>query len=256
MRADAAHHLVVDEQDAVAVADLADARIVAVGRHQRVGRRAADRLHDEGDDAVRPLGEDLLLQHVGISEAALVHRQVVAVAIGGRRRHRRHHPHLVGESVGQHAVAGDGQRAEGAAMIGRHAADHLPALRLAGGDRPLPRQLDAGLHRLRPARHEEDAVEAARHAPGKRARQFLGRLVLEMQPVGEGRLVHLPLHRIEHVAVAVADIDGHRSARPVDVAAAVDVPDVDAFGAVDQRPAQPRQVEQVRRPLFGGRFNC
>src|SRR6478735_7708457 len=76
-----------------------------------------------------------------------------------------------------------------------------------------------------------------------------------MQPVGESRLVHLPLHRIEHVAIAVPDIDGHRSTRPVDVAAAVNVPDVDAFGAVDQRTAQPRQVEQVRWPLFGGRFN-
>ena len=42
------------------------------------------------------------------------------------------------------------------------------------------------------------------------ARQFLGRLVLEMQPVGEGDAVHLPLHRLEHVAVAVADIDGDR----------------------------------------------
>ena len=97
MRADAAHHLVMDEQDAVSVADFADARIVAVGRHQRVGRGAADRLHDEGDDALRSLGEDLLLQHVGIVDAALFHREVVAVAIGGRRRHCRHQPHLVGE---------------------------------------------------------------------------------------------------------------------------------------------------------------
>ena len=56
---------------------------------------------------------------------------------------------------------------------------------------------------------------------GERARQFLGRLVLEMQAVGEGRLVHLPLHRVQHVAVAVADIDGHRPARAVDETAAV-----------------------------------
>ena len=134
---DAAHDFVVDQQDAVAVADFADARIVAVRRHQRVGRRAADRLHDEGDDALRPLGDDLFLQHVGIFDAALLHREVVAVAIGGRRRHRRHHPHLVGEGVGEHAVAGDGQRAERAAVIGRHARDHLPAAPAGRWRRPI-----------------------------------------------------------------------------------------------------------------------
>ncbi len=74
----------MDEQDAVAVADLADTRIVAVGRDERVGGRATDRLHDEGNDAFRSLGEDFFLQHVGIFQAALLQRKVVAVAIGRR----------------------------------------------------------------------------------------------------------------------------------------------------------------------------
>ena len=80
--------------------------------------------------------------------------------------------------------------------------------------------------------------------PASCARQFLGRLVLEMQAVGEGGLAPSAAHRVEHAAVAVAEIDRHRPARPVDEAAAVLRPDIDAFGAVDQRPAQAGQIER------------
>ena len=36
------------------------------------------------NDALRPLHKNLLLEHVGIFDAALLHRQIVAIAIGGR----------------------------------------------------------------------------------------------------------------------------------------------------------------------------
>ena len=67
--------------------------------------------------------------------------------------------------------------------------------------------LSAGFHRLRAAGDEEDPVEVARHLAGQPPGQFLRRLVFEMQAIGEGALVHLPLHGVEHIAVAVADID-------------------------------------------------
>ena len=176
VRADAAHHLVMDEQDAVAVADLADARIIAVGRDQRGGRGAADRLHDEGErrsPALRPGSSPPACRHSGCRAAP---------STGCRGRDRRSAPGSVGidphhrrEGFGERDVAGDGERAQRAAVIGREAADHLPALRLAGRDRPLPRQLDAGFHRFRTAGDEEDAVEAVRQcAASSRASSSAG----------------------------------------------------------------------------------
>ena len=202
MRADAAHDLVVDQQDAVAVADLADARIVAVGRDQRVGRRAADRLHDEGDDALRPLGEDLLLQHVGISAGR------ARPSRGCRGRDRRSAP---GSSASSRIWSAKvsvsmpspvtAERAERAAMIGRHAA----TITSSGFGWPVATaHCRASLMQDSTASEPPETKKMRSRPPGmlrgELARQFLGRLVLEMQPVGEGGLVHLPLHRVEHVA--------------------------------------------------------
>ena len=58
---EAAHDLVGDQEDAVAVADLADALEVAVGRDEDPVR-ADDRLEDEGRDRVRALEHDDLLE--------------------------------------------------------------------------------------------------------------------------------------------------------------------------------------------------
>ena len=51
--AHAAHHLIEDQQHAVAVADLADRLEIARHRRHRAERRADHRLGDEGDHAVR-----------------------------------------------------------------------------------------------------------------------------------------------------------------------------------------------------------
>ena len=51
---EAGHHLVGDEQDAVAAADLGDQRPVAVGRDHGRQRRANDRLGDERGDGAGP----------------------------------------------------------------------------------------------------------------------------------------------------------------------------------------------------------
>ena len=48
---EAGHHLVGDQQDAVARADLGDRRPVVVGRHDRPERGADDRFGQERSDA-------------------------------------------------------------------------------------------------------------------------------------------------------------------------------------------------------------
>ena len=58
--AEAGHHLVRDQQDAVTVADLAHQRHEVVGRHDHPAG-AEHRLHDEGGDRIRALEGDLVL---------------------------------------------------------------------------------------------------------------------------------------------------------------------------------------------------
>src|SRR4029077_11483414 len=49
----AAQHFIGDEQNAVRVAELADARVVAGRRYRRSGGRTADGFRDEGRDVFR-----------------------------------------------------------------------------------------------------------------------------------------------------------------------------------------------------------
>ncbi len=123
-------------------------------------------------------------------------------------------------------------------MIGRKARNHFPALALPGRDRPLAGKLDTGFDRFRTAGNEEYLVQPFRHTLGGHACQIFRRFVFKVQAIGEGHAVHLLFHGIEHVAIAMADIDHHRAARPVDDAASVLIPDIDAFGPIHQRPAQ------------------
>ena len=62
--AHAAHHLVEDQQDAVAVADRADALEIAGDRRHRAGGRADHGLGDEGDDPIAAELEDLVLERL------------------------------------------------------------------------------------------------------------------------------------------------------------------------------------------------
>ncbi len=130
-------------------------------------------------------------------------------------------------------------------MIGGKARNHFPALALPGRNRPLAGELDAGFDRFRTAGNEEYLVQTFRHTLCGHACQIFRRFVFEMQAIGEGHAVHLLLHGIEHVAIAMADIDHHRAARSVDDATSVLIPDVDALGAIHQRPAQARLVEKM-----------
>ena len=131
-------------------------------------------------------------------------------------------------------------------MIGRLTRDHAPALLLPRRHRPLPRELDAALHRLRAAGDEEHLVVAFRRQLREPRRQPLGRLIFEMQAIAEGRPRHLSPHRFEHARIAVADVRDHRTARSIEITLAVNVPQIDALRAVEQRSAQSCLVEKMR----------
>ena len=77
--------------------------------------------------------------------------------------------------------------------------------------------------------------------------QAFGRLVLEMQAIAEGRLLHLLAHRLQHARIGMADIGDHGAAGAVEIALAVHVPQIDPLRAVEQRAALMRLIEQMGR---------
>ena len=129
---EAADHLVEDQQDAVAVADLAQALQVALGRHQHADR-AGDRLDDAGGDGIGPVQIDEALQVVGEFRAGLrlaAHEPMLGQA-GMAQVQRARQPGA------EHALvvdqAGHREAAEVDAMIGELAPDQAAALPLALG---------------------------------------------------------------------------------------------------------------------------
>ena len=87
-------------------------------------------------------------------------------------------------------------------------------------------------------------VPCVKSAPS--SREALGRLGHEMQPVAEGRLLHLLSHRVQHMRVGMADIADHRARRAVDEAVALGIPHVDAFGPIQNRAGMLGLIEQMR----------
>ena len=151
-----ADHLVGDEQDAVAVADLADPLEVA----RRRGEAAAGVLHrlqEHGGDRRRVLGQDGLLDGVGGPAAEGVHVVLEVrgpVEVGVRDLEGARHQRL--ERRADLGHAGDRQGAHGGAVVGDVPADHLVALGLADELEVLAGQLPRRLDRLGAAGGEED----------------------------------------------------------------------------------------------------
>jgi len=95
------------------------------------------------------------------------------------------------------------------------------------------RELDRVLDRLGPSEREEDLVEITG--------QDLRELLPEAGPGlgGEGRLDVLQLRRlgrdrVDHPAVAVADVDGHQLAVEVEDPLALRGVEIDPFGVIDR----------------------
>src|SRR6266545_1776931 len=116
--AHAAHHLVENEQDAVAVADIAHALEITRHRRDRPQRGADDRLRHEGDDGIAAERMDLVFELLRQAFAIGLRGFVRAsAAIFVRRRHVVRLDEKRTELLALPLPAADRERAERDAMI-------------------------------------------------------------------------------------------------------------------------------------------
>ena len=211
--AHAAHHLVQDQQRAVAVADLAHALEIAGQGGDAAGGGADHRFGEERHDGVGAEALELGVQFVGQPvEVLRVGFAVVLEAIGEAGRHqavRLGQDRLVLRPP--HHVAAGRQRAQRGAVIGLPAGDGAGALGLADLQEVLPGELDRGFVALGARGAEPGAGQAAGFVVQHDVRQILGRLVGERAGVGIGHGGGLAPDRLGDAAVAVAEA-GHRGA--------------------------------------------
>ena len=171
--AEAGNHLVEYQQDAVLVANLAQALQIALRRDQHAARtrhRLDDHRGDVGGIVQR---DDALLQLVGelgargrLAARKCAARRIVRVA---QVIHSRNH-HAVGLAVGGHAT--DGNAGEVDAVIAALASDEARARALAlqavVGERDFQRRV----HSLGAGIDEEHLLHALGREPGDAARDF------------------------------------------------------------------------------------
>ena len=221
------HDLVRDEEDPVLIAELAQALHVALRRRDDpVG--ADDRLDDDGGNRLGVVVHELLFENGKRLLPALL---LVLGAEGAAVRIRTEEVHHAGDArLGGPAARISRQRdgpRRGAVVALPGRVDLVPAGEPARG-------LDGVLIRLRAAVGEQHVVQVSRchlrHHGGE-----LG-LGLGAETRGhEAELVHLRLHGVQDVLVAVPQVDVQQARAAVHDPAAVRVVHVDALGMVDHR---------------------
>src|SRR5262249_991132 len=150
-----------DEQDVVAVADLADGLEIAGRRRHRAQGRADHRLGDEGSHVLGALAADLALKLGGATQVAATEPLApggigAAVGVsGGDVRLILVHAHVAPAAVG---VAAEAQRTQRIAVEALPAGNHDLLGGLARFDEVLAGNLDGVFGRLRAAIDEPKAV--------------------------------------------------------------------------------------------------
>src|SRR5438270_12722890 len=96
-------------------------------------------------------------------------------------------------------------------MLALAAGDEALALRLATFDKILPRELDAGFDRFRPAADQISISEAARFIADQPLGQFLRRLRREKPRMGISKLRGLPGDGLDHAGMLMSET-GNRGA--------------------------------------------
>ena len=230
--AHAAHDLVQNQKDAVAVAERADAGEVAGQRRYGAERRPDDRFGDEADDGLGPDPENCILQLAqqpldisGVGFAGL------PVAVGVARADMLGLDQQRLKLFAPPGVAAHREGAERVAVIALAARDEAPPLRLADLEKVLARHLERRLDRLGAAGAEEDLVEPRGRARDQAVGERLGRLVAEEAGMREGELAHLAADRLDDALMAVPETGHGGAAAGVDVALAVAIDDLDAVAA-------------------------
>ena len=225
-----ADHLVGDHQHVVAVADLAHALEVALGRDEAAAG-VLHRLDDHRGDGLRPLEDDPLLDRVRRPERVTVVRPAVEVGVGDVAA-------AGGQRLELRAQLGDPGGREGAErgpVVGDLAGDRLVLLAFAEHAVVVAGELQRRLDRLRAAGGEEDAVEVAGGERGDpRGELDRPRVGVAPQRV-EVELLDLARRRLAELGAAVAGVDAEERGEAVEVAVAVLVVDVAALGAGDDR---------------------
>jgi len=263
--AEAGDDLVEDEQDAVLVADRAQALEIALGRQQHAGR-AGHRLDDHRRDGRRVMQRHESLQIVGQFGAMLGHAARVRIA---RQVMRMSQVVDAAQRGAEHlAVADDAAHRDAAevdAVVTALPPDQPRARAFAArpvvGDGHLQRRV----HRLRSGIGEEHLVQARRRElneplgqlEGLRVRHVEGRCVVEF-----GGLVG---NRLHDLGTRVAGVHAPQPGDAVEDLAAFRRPEVHVLGAREQarrllelpvrRERHPVRVHGVgvRRALFGNR---
>ncbi len=208
--AEAAQHLVDDQQGAVLARDGLDRSQEPVGRHH-VARGALDRLHDDGRDLTGRLVPDDVAHVVGARNAAIriaqAERAAIAVAVRGQV--------LPGHERSQMMLEVAAQQAEHAAGLPVKATPETEHLVLPG--RGL-RQPERGFHRLGSTREHLDASESLRRERRQQIEESRPGLGGEAP---ERQALDLPFQRLDVVRVAVADATDTDAGNEVDVRLAI-----------------------------------
>ncbi len=114
-------------------------------------------------------------------------------------------------------VAADREGAERVAVIALLAGDEEAPLRLADLDEILPRHLQRRFHRLRAAADEIDLRDAGRRMGDDVVGERFGDFGGEKGGMRIGDLVHLRLHRRQHVRMVVPEAGDGRASAGVDI---------------------------------------
>ena len=195
----AAHHLVQNQQHAVAVANLADAFQIAGHRRHRARRCAHHRLGHKGHHALGAETLDLRLQLIGGAQAiGLEAFALGAVAVFVARRDMRGLDQHRRELRAPPFVAARGQRAQRVAVIALTARNHPVALRLADFQKILPGQFQCRFNRLGTARNQIDPINPFGGRGHQPVGQLFGGFRGEKAGMRKGQLVKLRMQRRAH----------------------------------------------------------
>ena len=234
--AHAAHHLIQNEENAMAVTYFTNPREIALNRGNGAKRRADDRLGNKGHHRVRAKPLDFGLQF--ISDA------------GGKRRLIFPIPHFAIGIAGRNMAGLDKQRVEGLpppriatgskrteriAMITLAAGNDMPAFRPSGLNKILARQLQCRFDCLGTARDKIDVANPRRGMFDKKRCQRLGRLRGKKAGMREGKISNLRSHRLNHGRMAVPETGHRRAPGPVKIAFAIGIDDVTSLSGDSDR---------------------
>ena len=238
----AGEHLVGDEQQAPLVGETAQAAQVVLRGSEAAGGGAEDRLHQErrrlAADAVE---SGLRFAGAGDFAAGEVEAEGASRAPGRRDEGRRQQQRFVRGP--QPLPPGDGQRAQGVAVVPGGLRDDEAPLRVPEGEGVGASEFDRRLHGFRPAGGQIDLRVAVTRRQGVQQprRRLLHRGGRELRTVDESRGLQLAGRGADDLRTAVAH--GHREGAAAGVEEAVAVLGLhpDSFGA-RRFPVLPAEV--------------